>query len=48
MIKHVVNLSVPNAKAEEFYDFMINPDPALFHRANAYLHSSVNACYRSV
>jgi hypothetical protein len=32
MIKHVVNLSVPNAKAEEFYDFMINPDPALFHR----------------
>jgi len=26
MISHVVNLTVPNATAEQFYDFMITPD----------------------
>jgi hypothetical protein len=30
MIKHVINLKVPDAKAEEFFDFMVNPDPELF------------------
>ena len=25
MIRHTVELTVPNAKAEQFYDFMINP-----------------------
>ena len=26
MIRHTTKLTVPNAKAEQFYDFMINPD----------------------
>ena len=26
MISHIVNLNVANAKAEQFYDFMINPN----------------------
>ena len=26
MISHTTKLTVPNAKAEQFYDFMINPD----------------------
>ena len=26
MIKHIVKLTIPNAKAEQFYDFMINPN----------------------
>ena len=25
MIRHTVELTIPNAKAEQFYDFMINP-----------------------
>ena len=26
MIKHIINMNVPNAKAEQFYNFMINPE----------------------
>jgi len=32
MIKHVVDLMIPGAKAEAFYDFMVDPDQELFRR----------------
>ncbi len=32
MISHVVELTVPNATAEEFYDFMINPNSTAYHQ----------------
>jgi hypothetical protein len=32
MISHVVNMKVPNATAEQFYDFMINPNSERYNR----------------
>lgn len=32
MVNHVVNLVIPNATAESFYDFMINPTDDLYQK----------------
>ena len=47
MIQHVINLSVPNAKADEFYGFMANPNPSVFRRWLPSEHHAFHVVKRS-